>query len=383
MNAKRDYYEVLEVDRGAGQPEIKKAYRHKAKEFHPDRNPDDQEAEDRFKEASEAYEVLQDPEKRRIYDQFGHEGLEGSGFQGPRGFEDIFSSFGDIVGDLFGGGEGGGRRRRGRGGPQRGHDLRYDLSLPFEDAALGTEITLEIPRLKTCEPCGGGGAEPGTAPVTCATCGGRGKVQHSSGFFSIATPCPQCGGAGRVLEHPCRECGGAGRTEQTKSLKVKVPAGIDTDSRLRIQDEGEDGAGGGPPGDLYVYVTVEPHSFFQRDGQILFCRVPISFGLAALGGKVEVATLNGDQRVTLPEATQSGERFRVRRAGIPDVHGGSPGDLVVEVYVETPKKLSSRARDLMKEFREIELAETDSGAGHPGEEGEAPEIGRKKRKLFG
>ncbi|MDP7387183.1 MAG: molecular chaperone DnaJ [Nitrospinota bacterium] len=374
MSVKRDYYEVLDVDRGAGEQEIKKAYRSKAKAFHPDRNPGDQEAEERFKEASEAYEVLQDPEKRGIYDQFGHEGLEGSGFQGPRGFEDIF-------GDLFS--MGGGQRRRGRGGPQRGHDLRYDLSLPFEDAALGTEITLEIPRLKTCEPCGGGGAEPGTAPVTCATCGGRGKVQHSSGFFSIATPCPQCGGAGRVLEHPCRECGGTGRTEQTKSLKVKVPAGIDTDSRLRLQDEGEDGAGGGPSGDLYVYITVEPHPHFQRDGKTLFCRAPISFGLAALGGKVEVATLNGDRRITLPETTQSGERFRVRGAGIPDVHGGSPGDLVVEVYVETPKKLSSRARELMEEFREIEVAETAPATGHPGEEGEAPEKGRKKRKLFG
>ncbi|MFQ5694144.1 MAG: molecular chaperone DnaJ, partial [Nitrospinota bacterium] len=322
MSLKRDYYEVLGVDRGAGEQEIKKAYRKKALEYHPDHNPGDSEAEQRFKEAAVAYEVLRDAEKRRLYDQFGFEGLQGAGFQGFRGFEDIFSAFGDIFGDFFGGGAFGGRQRR--RGPPRGHDLRYDLSVGFEDAARGTEVTLEVPRLKRCETCEGSGARPGTAPVPCRKCGGYGQVQQVHGFFSIATTCPACGGAGQVLEDPCKECGGEGLVERSKSLKVKIPAGVDTGARLRIQGEGEDGPGGGPPGDLYVCVTVEPHPVFQRDGKNLFCRVPVTFALAALGGKLEVPTLNGSRRVTLPKGTQSGERFRVQGSGIPDVRGGSP-----------------------------------------------------------
>ncbi|MFQ5693815.1 MAG: molecular chaperone DnaJ [Nitrospinota bacterium] len=376
MTPKRDYYEVLGVRRGADEQEIKKAYRKKAMENHPDRNPGDAEAEERFKEAAEAYEVLRDPDKRRIYDQFGFEGLEGTGFRGFGGFEDIFSAFGDLFGR-------GGGPRRSRGGPQRGHDLRYDLTLSFEDAALGTEVTLEVPRLKTCEACRGSGAAPGTSRVTCPTCGGYGQVQHTRGFFSIATGCPQCSGSGQILEHPCAECGGAGRVEKTKSLKVKVPAGVDTGARLRLQEEGEDGPGGGPPGDLYVCITVEPHPFFVRDGKTLFCRVPVPFGLAALGGKLTVPTLNGERRITLPGVTQSGERFRIRGAGIPDVHGGSPGELVVEVYVETPKKLSPRKRDLLEALREIEMAEAEEGADARGEKDERPEDeGKKKWKIF-
>lgn len=378
MPEKQDYYEVLGVNRDAGEQEIKKAYRRKAMENHPDRNPGDHEAEDRFKAASEAYEVLHDPEKRRIYDQFGHEGLAGTGFQGFGGFEDIFSAFGDIFGDLFG--MGGGSSRRGRGGPQPGRDLRYDLTLSFEDAALGTEVNLEIPRLKTCETCTGSGAKPGTGRVTCSTCGGHGQVQHSRGFFSIATTCPHCEGAGQTLEDPCEDCGGAGRVEHTKGLSLRVPAGIDTGGRLRLQGEGEDGPVGGPPGDLYVYVTVAPHPFFQRDGKTLFCRMPVSFALAALGGKLEVPTLNGERRVTLPEATQSGERFRVRGSGIEDVHGGSHGDLVVEVFVETPKKLSSKARALLEELRDIEKVEADAAAE---KSGKGSKEGSGKWKLFG
>ncbi|MEE8111004.1 MAG: molecular chaperone DnaJ [bacterium] len=374
MSPKRDYYEVLGVGLGASEQEIKKAYRKKAMEYHPDRNPGDREAEERFKEAAEAYKALQDPEKRRIYDQFGFEGLEGAGFRGFGGFESIFSAFGDLFG------MGGGQRRRGRGGPQQGHDLRYDLTLSFEEAALGTEVDLEIPRLKTCESCAGSGAEAGTGSTPCPTCGGYGQVQHARGFFSIATTCPQCDGGGRVIEHPCKDCGGAGRVEKTKSLKAKVPAGVDTGARLRLHNEGEDGPGGGPPGDLYVCITVQPHPYFQREGKTLFCRVPIPFGLAALGGKLEVPTLNGDRRLTLPEATQSGERFRIRGEGIPDVHGGSPGDLVVEVSVKTSEKLSSRARELMEELREIEIADV---AKDGEEEGESAGDEKKKWKLFG
>lgn len=385
MSRKRDYYEVLGVSRNAAEAEIKRAYRKKALEYHPDRNPGDQEAEERFKEASEAYEVLRDPEKRRVYDQYGFEGLEGTGFRGFGGSEDIFSAFGDIFSDLFGVGA---QPRRGRRGPQQGHDLRYDLSLSFEDAALGTEVTLEVPRLKTCETCGGSGAAAGTGRVACRTCGGYGQVRHSRGFFSLATTCPHCGGSGQVLERPCKVCRGEGRVEKTKSLKVKIPAGVDTGARLRLESEGEDGPLGGPPGDLYVCIRVEPHPYFQRDGQTLFCRAPVPFGLAALGGKLEVPTLNGTRRVTLPEGTQSGERFRVRGAGIADVRGGSPGDLVVEVYVETPKKLSPRARALLEELREIEIAETASSPAEvQGKKGEGDEEGsggeKKKWKFFG
>ncbi|MFQ5913973.1 MAG: molecular chaperone DnaJ [Nitrospinota bacterium] len=380
MSAKRDCYEVLGVAREASEQEIKKAYRRKAMEYHPDRNAGDREAEERFKEAAEAYDVLGDPEKRRIYDQYGVEGLEGAGIRGFGGFEDIFEAFGDIFGDFFG--MGGRDRRRGSSGPQRGHDLRYDLMLSFEEAAQGTEVNLEIPRLKTCKTCGGSGAEPGTDPTKCSACGGYGQVQHSRGFFSIATTCPKCRGSGRVLEHPCEDCDGAGAVEESQSLKVKVPAGVDAGSRLRLPGEGEDGPGGGPPGDLYVYTTVKPHSFFQREGKTLFCRVPISFGLAALGGRLEVPTLNGDRRVTLPEATQSGERFRVRGAGIADIHGGLPGDLVVEVYVETPKKLSARARAVMEALREIEVAEL-GGADDKRRRNAGDKDEGKKWKLFG
>jgi molecular chaperone DnaJ len=383
MNNRRDYYEVLGVPRGASEGEIKKAYRKKAMEYHPDRNPGDQEAEERFKEAAEAYEVLRDSQKRQLYDQYGFSGLDGAGFQGFGGFDDIFSAFGDIFGDFFG--MGGGQRRRGRGGPQRGHDLRYDLTLDFEDAALGTEVSLEVPRLKTCQTCGGNGAKPGTGPVTCQTCGGVGQVQHKRGFFSIATACPHCGGRGQTLEHPCEDCDGAGRLEQTKTLKVKIPAGVDTGSRLRLQDEGEDGPEGGTAGDLYVCISVESHPFFQRDGKTLFCRMPAPFGLAALGGKLEVPTLNGARKLTLPEATQTGERFRVREAGIADVHGGARGDLVVEVFIQTPEKLSPRARELMAELRDIEEAEMAARHGAEGDEedGEGSGAGKKKWKIFG
>lgn len=377
MANKQDYYEILDVNRDATEQDIKKAYRRKAMENHPDRNPGNNEAEDRFKAASEAYEVLHDPEKRRIYDQFGHEGLAGAGHQGFGGFEDIFSAFGDLFN------MGGGARRRREGGPQRGHDLRYDLTLSFDDAALGTEVNLEIPQLRTCDTCMGDGAKPGTDRVTCSTCRGHGQVQQSRAFFSIATTCPSCEGLGYSLEDPCEDCGGEGRVEHANSLTLKVPAGIDTGGRLRLQGEGESGPVGGAPGDLYVYITVGSHQFFQRDGKTLFCRMPVSFALAALGGKLDVPTLKEEHRVTLPEGTQSGERFYVRRAGIEDVQGGPPGDLVVEVLVETPKNLSSRARELLKELRDIEIAEVAASDEKSDHESGDDKESSGKWKLFG
>ena len=363
MAGKPDYYDVLGVSREADGQEIKRAYRKKALAYHPDRNPGNEKAEEQFKEAAEAYEVLRDPGKRDVYDQFGHEGLKGTSFRGFGGFEDIFSAFGDIFGDLFGmGGHGGMASHAGR-------DLRYDLKLTFEEAASGKEVVIEFFRLKTCPTCHGSGAKPGTTPKDCRTCGGRGQIHRRQGFFSLSVICPQCKGAGEVIETPCLECKGAGHRDEVKKLTIQVPAGVDTDSRLRLTDEGEDGPWGRPPGDLYVYIQVQPHPFFQRVGKDIYCRIPISFARAALGGKTEVTSLNGTRQITLPEGTQTGDRFTIRGAGFPDLRGGRAGNLVVEVQVKTPTKLSPSERAL---FEELNAMEGEQGAG----------VEKKKKKGF-
>ncbi|MBD1553774.1 molecular chaperone DnaJ [Pseudomonas typographi] len=348
--AKRDYYEVLGVERGASEADLKKAYRRLAMKFHPDRNPGDKEAEDKFKEANEAYEVLSDDSKRAAYDQYGHAGIDpsmgggagGAGFGGAN-FSDIF---GDVFSDFFGGGRGGSR-----GGVQRGADLRYTLELDLEEAVRGTTVSIRVPTLVNCKPCDGTGAKKGSAPVTCPTCGGVGQVRMQQGFFSVQQTCPRCHGQGRIISDPCESCHGEGRVEEFKNLSVKVPAGVDTGDRIRLASEGEAGMHGGPAGDLYVVISVREHSIFQRDGKHLFCEVPISFTDAALGGELEVPTLDGRVKLKIPEGTQTGKQFRLRGKGVAPVRGGGPGDLMCRVAVETPVNLDRRQRELLEEFR--------------------------------
>lgn len=348
---KRDYYEILGVSRQADEEEIKKAYRKMALKYHPDRNPGDKEAEERFKEAAEAYEVLHDPEKRELYDRYGHEGLQSSGFRGFGGFEDIFSSFGDIFEDFFGFG----RRSRGSASrPREGADLRYDLSISFMDAARGKEMELKIPRMETCSACRGSGIEPGTQPEYCPTCGGRGQVVQTQGFFRISTTCPRCHGEGRIITHPCAACRGRGRTERTKTLSIKIPAGIADGSRLRFRGQGEDGTNGGPPGDLYVVVHVEEHEFFRREGDHLFCTIPISMVQAALGAEIEVPTLEQPKKLTIPKGTQNGQVLRLKGEGFPHIRGSGKGDLIIEIQVKIPTHLTKRQEELLREFDELE-----------------------------
>ncbi len=350
QSGKRDYYEVLGVSRNATPEEIKKSYRKLAMQYHPDRNPGDKEAEEKFKEAAEAYEVLRDQEKRSLYDRFGHEGLRGAGFSGFRGFEDIFSSFGDIFEDFFGFGT----RSRRRHGPQRGADLRYDLEISFLEAALGTEKEIEIAKGVRCEVCRGSRAKPGTAPVTCPTCQGRGQVTRTQGFFSVSTTCPHCRGEGIMIAEPCPECQGRGVILKQKKISLKIPAGVDTGSRLRLSGEGEEGVGGGPPGDLYVILSVQPHEFFRREGNDLICQIPLSFPQAALGAELDIPTLNGSRRLTIPPETQSGEVFVLRGEGIKDLRGYGRGDLHVEVVVKTPTDLTAEQKELLREFEKLE-----------------------------
>jgi molecular chaperone DnaJ len=353
MRGKRDYYEVLGVSKNASESELKAAYRKLALKYHPDRNPGDKAAEESFKEAAEAYEVLRDPQKRQLYDHYGHQGLEGSGFSGFGGFEDIFSSFGDIFEDFFGfSSRRGGRRSQSR----RGADLRYDLSISFMDAAFGVETTIEIEKHAACSECDGRGLEPGTQAETCPQCRGAGQVGRSQGFFTIRTTCPQCRGAGQVIPHPCRQCGGNGQVLVNKTVAVKIPAGVDNNSRLRLSGEGQAGMMGGPPGDLYVFIHVQTHDFFRREDNHVFCQVPISFIQATLGDTIEVPTLNGNKPLEIPKGTQFGDVFRFQGEGIPSLRNGHRGDQIIQVTVKTPTSLSKKQEDLLKEFARLEEA---------------------------
>jgi len=345
---KSDYYEVLGVPRNAGEQEIKSAYRKLALKYHPDRNPGDKAAEERFKEAAQAYSVLGDPEKRQRYDAYGHAGL---GSAAGAGFDPtIFADFSDILGDFFGFGDIFGRRRS---GPRRGADLRYDLELGFEEAALGTETSIRIPRLKQCPTCGGDGAAPGTKPSTCPSCGGNGQVTYQQGFFSVARTCGRCRGAGRIVSRHCPECRGEGRVRDERKLQIKIPAGVDSGSQLRISGEGEPGATGGPPGDLYVVLRVREHPFFRRDGTGLFCEIPMSLTQAALGATIQVPTLDGQKaELEIPEGTQPGATFRLRGRGIANLGSRGRGDLHVTVRVVVPTHLNSEQRRLLQRLAE-------------------------------
>lgn len=347
MALKQCYYETLGVERGASGEEIKKSYRKLAMQFHPDRNPGDQDAEEKFKQAAEAYEVLSDAEKREIYDRYGHEGLSGSGYRGFSGFEDIFSSFGDIFGDVFGFNTGRGRSRT---APQAGADLRYDLQISFMDAALGTSTEIELEKYARCTVCQGAGCEPGTSPQVCSRCGGRGQVTQSSGFFHISTTCPQCRGQGRIITTPCKACAGGGKVRISKTVQLRIPAGVETGSRLRLRGEGEEGEYGGPTGDLYVFIEVEPHEIFERNGDDIYCRVPISFVQATLGGSVEAPTLTGTEKFKIPRGTPTGKVFRLKGKGIAHLRGYGRGDQIIETVVTIPEKLTKKQEELLKEF---------------------------------
>ncbi|MDP2226675.1 MAG: molecular chaperone DnaJ [Moraxellaceae bacterium] len=347
--AKRDFYEVLGVAKAASADEIKKAYRKLAMKYHPDRNPDDKSAEEKFKEANEAYEILSDEDKRAAYDRHGHAGVDpnmgAGGFGGGGNFSDIF---GDVFGDIFGGGGRGGGGQR----SSRGADLRYTLELSLEEAVRGTKVQIRVPTQVACEVCDGSGAKKGTMPETCRTCAGAGQVRVQQGFFSMAQTCPTCRGRGKTIKDPCNACHGQGRVEKTKTLDVKIPAGVDTGDRIRLSGEGQAGANGAQAGDLYVQVQVRDHEIFQRDGADLYCEVPISFADAALGGELEVPTLDGRVKLRIPEGTQTGKLFRLRGKGVSPVRGGGPGDMLCRVLVETPVQLNKRQKELLREFQQ-------------------------------
>jgi molecular chaperone DnaJ len=362
--AKRDYYKVLEVARNASEADIKKAYRRLAMKYHPDRNPDDKEAEERFKEAKEAYEVLTDAQKRAIYDQHGHDGIDAArqGGGGGGGGADFGDIFGEVFGDIFGGG-----RRGGRSQVFRGADLRYELELELPQAVFGYTTEIEIPRLMECETCHGSGAAKGHSPVTCDQCQGSGQMRISQGFFQLQQPCSRCRGTGRIVKNPCDTCLGQGRIRRTRKLSVKVPAGVSTGDRIRLGGEGEAGRNGGPPGDLYIEMNVKPHPIFEREGDDLSCEVPVSFATAVLGGAVNVPTLEGEVSLKIPAETQSGRVFRLRDKGVKPVRGGERGDLFCRVVVETPVNLSAEQRELLKKF---DQSLRSDGRGHtPREEG--------------
>lgn len=346
--SKRDYYEVLGVERGASDAELKKAYRRLATKYHPDRNPDNKEAEEKFKEANEAYEILSNADKRAAYDRHGHAGVDpnmgaGAGGFGGGNFSDIF---GDVFGDIFGGGRGASRN-----GPQRGSDLRYNIELTLEEAVRGTTQSIRIPVAVTCKTCDGSGAKKGTSPVKCTTCNGMGQVRMQQGFFAVQQECPRCHGTGEMITDPCGTCHGSGHVEETKTLSVKIPAGVDNGDRIRLAGEGEAGSKGGPAGDLYVVVHVREHEIFQRDGSNLYCEVPINFADAALGGEIEVPTLDGRVKLKIPEGTQTGKMFRLRGKGVKPVRSSSVGDLICRAVIETPVKLDKRQRELLEDLR--------------------------------
>jgi molecular chaperone DnaJ len=356
--SKRDFYEILGVNRDASDEEIKKAYRKLAMKYHPDRNPDNPKAEEHFKEAKEAYEILSDGQKRAAYDQYGHAGVDpqagmGGGFGGGGGFSD---AFGGIFDEIFGGRGGGGG---GRSNVYRGADLRYNLEVTLEQAAHGTETKIRIPTMEECETCHGSGAKPGTQPKTCPTCNGAGQVRLQQGFFSIQQTCPKCHGTGRIIPDPCKDCGGAGRIKQHKTLSVKIPAGVDEGDRIRLAGEGEHGVNGGPPGDLYVQIHLKQHAVFTRDHNDLHCEMPISFTTAALGGEIQIPTLDGAASIKIPAETQSGRVFRLRGKGIKGVRSHTHGDLMCHVVVETPVSLTDRQKELLRE-----LEESSKGSDH-------------------
>jgi molecular chaperone DnaJ len=348
--SKRDYYEVLGVAKNASDEELKKAYRKLAMKHHPDRNPGDAAAEEKFKEAKEAYEMLTDPDKRAAYDRFGHAGVDpnAGGGAGGQGFGNFSDAFGDIFGDIFGGaaGRGGG----GRSNVYRGSDLRYSMEITLEQAAAGFTTEIKVPSWETCDTCDGTGAKPGTKAETCKTCGGQGQVRMQQGFFSIQQTCPSCRGSGKTIPNPCSACDGVGRIRKQKTLEVKIPAGIDDGMRIRSSGNGEPGLNGGPSGDLYVEVSIKPHRVFQREGDDLHCEVPVSFARAALGGTIDVPTLNGKASFDLPEGTQTGKTFRLRGKGIRNVRSSVAGDLYCHVVVETPVKLTDRQRKILEDF---------------------------------
>jgi molecular chaperone DnaJ len=349
--SKRDYYEVLGIAKNADEVEIKKAYRRMAMKLHPDRNPDDPKAEEKLKAVNEAYEVLSDAQKRGAYDQFGHAGVN-SQFGGGQGggsqdFSDIFS---DVFGDIFGGASGGARGGR-RNGPQRGSDLRYNLEMTLEEAVRGVEKKIRIPVLVKCEPCNGSGAKAGSKPVTCNTCGGIGQVRMQQGFFSVQQTCPNCRGRGTIISDPCTSCHGQGRKEESKTLSVKIPPGVDTGDRVRLSGEGEAGPNGGSNGDLYVQVAVREHDVFKREGKDLYCEVPISIIDATLGGELEVPTLDGKIKLKVPEGSQTGKLFRLRGKGVAPVRGGAAGDMLCRVVIETPVNLNKHQKDLLRELQ--------------------------------
>lgn len=347
-----EYYKILGVPKDASADEIKKAYRKMAMLYHPDRNQGDKESEENFKRAAEAYEVLGDREKRQIYDRYGVEGLKRSGYSGPGNFEDIFSSFGDIFEGFFGasGGRGGSNRRQ---GPQPGSDLRYDLSISFMEAVHGVEKEVEIVKPETCWTCEGTGLRPGYQPRTCSACNGQGQVLRAQGFFRISTTCPQCKGAGSVITDPCTDCNGAGLVNQKKRVSLKIPAGVDTGARMRLRSEGEGGRRGGQPGDLYVVIHVEPHDFFQREGNNIYCLLPISMVQAALGATLEVPTIHGRHKLTIPAGIQSAETLTLKAEGVPGLRGQGRGDMIIKIQVLTPVKLNKEQKKLLKEFARL------------------------------
>ena len=357
--AKRDYYDILGVTKGASAEEIKKAYRQKAKELHPDRNQDNPDAEAQFKEANEAYEVLKDADKKAAYDRFGHAAFEGGmgGGGGPRGgaypggdFASAFSDvFDDLFGDFMGRGGAGGRQRA-----TRGSDLRYNLRISLEEAYKGLQKTIKVPTSVTCDVCHGSGSEAGAEPTTCPTCSGMGKVRAQQGFFTVERTCPTCGGLGQIIKNPCKSCAGAGRVQKDRALSVNIPAGVETGTRIRLSGEGEAGLRGGPPGDLYIFIEVKEHPIFQRDGVNLQCRVPVSMTTAVLGGEIDVPNIDGGRaRVKVPAGAQSGKQMRLRGKGMPALRGGAVGDMVIELAVETPVNLTSRQKELLREFEKL------------------------------
>jgi molecular chaperone DnaJ len=380
--SKRDYYEILGIERSATDVELKSAYRKLALKHHPDRNPGDKAAEEKFKECAEAYGILADADKRAAYDRYGHAGVSasaGGGFDPTvfSGFEDILGGLGDIFG--FGDLLGGGRRR---GGPQRGADLRYDLEISFEESAKGAETSIQIPRQEHCEKCGGSGAAPGSTPTVCGQCRGQGQVRFQQGFFTVARTCPQCRGAGQLISKPCLACRGAGHVTRERKISVKIPAGIATGQQLRLQGEGEAGGGGGPAGHLYVVVHVQEHEFFRRDGLNLFCEIPVNFTTVALGGEIQVPTLDGTDNVKVPEGTPTGTTLRLRGKGMPDVNGHGKGDLFATVQVQTPKKLSKEQRQVLEQLAKTLPKEQFQPRKHQDEQDERNLFDRVK-DMFG